>query len=259
MKKVYYLILGTVLITNCLNAQNSSSSLHLNKSFSEIVVRGGSGAFPYDSAGFLGYTQIPPDSVNIQLGVQAFTELDELGENYAIGTVEGQKLYFDTNGWVISFLHRGDEPSRIIKVFDSNILTITNLSVAIYAVLDEMLFNSQSYPISYSDLEYPDADSLLAFWSTNNGFVHFMIPAGYNIINQSISAYYYVGGVSYTKTFLITIDGEEVIYLEWNPNVYYVNGFVNTFVDATIGEPHTIQLSTTYVNGKYAYVILFNH
>jgi hypothetical protein len=263
MKRLLMYLGILFLLTSTSTSQKSSVSF--DKSFPDRVARINNGAFPYDSAGIVAYTQIPADSVNIQKGVEAFTQLDEVGENYAIGTVEGQKLYFDKDGWVISYFPLGYEPARLIRSYDENILTNTNLSVPIFSTLNKMIKNTAIYPIYYSDLEHQNGDSLLVFWSDPDAYVHFEIPSNYNVINQSASVFADV------NASLLYVDGGGRVDLDGNLLVRrvgaggHVYGTVTTFVTTTLGEAHTLYFYRVGSNpygafeSHFSYLILFSN
>ncbi len=142
-------------------------------------------------------------------------------------------MYFDSNGWVVSFFYKGTPPANLIISYNSSLLTNTTLSASIVTLLDTLGLNPQIYQIKYADVEHPNADSLLAFWKNSYGNVDLEIPSTYIVISQSASG----GGSDPTAL----IDGGAI---------WIHRG--TSFVSPALGIPHAI----TNVGGAYAYLIL---
>jgi len=267
MKKLFFLILAIILTETHLFAQNNNSSITFNNSLAKQLNTSSGGAFPYNSAGITAYTQVPADSIDIIKGVQAFSKISEVGDNYALGTVGDVNLYFDNAGWVISYYPRGYEPSRMVNSFDSNIINNNNLLATINIILDTMNI-SKIYPVQYTDLEHLAADSMLIFYASGLKTVYFEIPNSYNVFSQSVRLYLGLKPGSYGDVGgKILVDGNVVIYnhTEWPDYKWsFEDQNSDSFVTASIGSAHTINIQLVGIGDGYypfsfAYVIIYSH
>ena len=247
MKKLLLMMFAILGSTSLASAQNNAASISMTHSFRKAMTIAGSTAFPYDTAGIVAYTQVPANAAVIQTGLKAFPNVAQLGQNYVIGTVGGQNMYFDSNGWIVCYFFKGNFPANLITIDGGpQLFSSTVLSVPINTLLDTLGLTAGSYDIQYSDLEHPNADSLLAFWAQNNTlnvteYVHFEIPSDYAVINQSLFAYAPFGG--YVSGGL-TVDGDG--YGGW------AHGLIT---NAPVGQPHTIAMT----NAGFVYLILYSH
>lgn len=139
MKSTLFIL--TVLLggVSLANAQNAGAKLGLTHSFRKEMSITGSAAFPYDTAGIVAYVQIPPNAADIRKGLKAFSQVAQLGQNYAIGTVGGENMYFDSNGWIVCYFYKGNFFSNLITTpAGPQMLNNTVLSASINALVDTL-------------------------------------------------------------------------------------------------------------------------
>ena len=186
--------------------------------------------FPVDSAGIAAYVKLNQlSAVNFENAKSLFDRVETLGTTYMIGVKDYRaseigiansavpvRVYLGADGWLVAYLSRGQEPSRIVNWNDGQPLGNTILKIAI----DEAAAKIGSAivePMKYYDFAHPDANKMtfakqnLDNPAINSKTINILVPgtlhqASYSIKNYAPSgAPYGVKAVLYLNNVLVAL------------------------------------------------------
>lgn len=163
-------------------------------------------AFPESEAGMSAYVNIGK-SINVTKAVEAFTQVIDVGENYAIGEIEDIRVYVDSAGWVVAYLDATEPVAKMMwwwegfnpekpAVSFKTMKYKTRLEHRISKVCDRVGVNylrDVRRNIKYYHFQYPEAIKLMILIKTRterikgSSYVHIYIPLSYNIYEVSYS------------------------------------------------------------------------
>lgn len=206
-------------------------------------------AFPSSEVGMCAYVNV--GSINLENATRAFTQILNLSGTHTIGIIpisnwvatDSIHVYMDTSGWIVAYYTNTENAAKIVKWsgMDFNNPTIsgeTPLSDAINEACNKIGVNYTKIKgsINYYDFRYPSADKLQIVMNTRTGagteYIHILLPDTYTYYNIS---YVLVNSGHYSDANLY-VDGGHIAGAG--------NGGRALGTYLTIGEPHTIQLSS---------------
>ena len=219
-------------------------------------------AFPADSAGFSAYyrvkeggsfqldkgkvddfifSPISPEDTSVRT---APATLVSIGDNYTIarvslvnidGIVSRVNLYYDDEGWVVSYLPSGAPSSQIWQAREENIespsvtdISLTTLldtlNLVIADSLEKTAIDSEDAGLGYYHWQHPDADSFLmmAVSRQEQGEypVQFSVPSTLTVSEVSATLWISQGGNPQAPCAKIVFDDEDLIANQCEKGIY---------------------------------------
>jgi len=147
----------------------------------------GQNAFPESEAGIAAYVNVG-GGINLTKAAETFSQLEEIGENHAIGIISGCNnihIYVDVDGNIVAYFLK-DEPSSKIYAWGEKKLYP---NIAIQTVCDKIgaVYEDIEPSIKYCHYQYPNADKIAIFSKNSDGYVHVSVPENYNLYEASWS------------------------------------------------------------------------
>ena len=192
--------------------------------------------FPHTLAGFGCWTKVDEayqDLINIEKAGEILDQLEEVGDNYLYGWINFQGkittkvyLYIDTEGNIVSFLHKDTPPAGII---DWNYVDFENESIEHFTITKvlESMFLNLNIPIAgfFNNINFCDFQNQLAtkylvaitYAPEKKERLHIAVPSDFSVYSWSYRYY----------TQRINSSYRNVLYLDSNQlaSTYYEQDF----------------------------------
>jgi hypothetical protein len=264
-----------ILVATCLLVLPAASAAAAGTTVSPVMdlaapqgLQASAPAFPSSQAGFVSYVRVP-GPVNLTKAVGAFSQLLDLSQTHAIGTIwipnhrinTNVSVYVDTTGSVVAFFYRANVTSEVVKWGGINwttpqIALTTDAAIEILCPHIDVDYTTVKDDIGYYHYGYPNAERMLIFLNTLPGgtteFVHIFIPSQYSIYEASYS----LDGSGWSNPYYphsLSVDGLKIV-----STASIVNGLYDTNTVLTKDVPHTIATTTNSVSsGGSATVLVY--
>jgi len=160
--------------------------------------------FPHTLAGFGCWTKVDEayqDLINIEKAGEILDQLEEVGDNYLYGWINFQGkittkvyLYIDTEGNIVSFLHKDTPPAGII---DWNYVDFENESIEHFTITKvlESMFLNLNIPIAgfFNNINFCDFQNQLAtkylvaitYAPEKKERLHIAVPSDFSVYSWS--------------------------------------------------------------------------